>query len=90
MKVLATIGPDIAKQEIQAHGADRAGRAAIIRRNLRHYEVERFFAELEPCVFGIEASGSAHHRTRLLSGQRTPSIQLPCVRNNRNLLVLTS
>jgi transposase len=59
MKVVAAVGLDIAKQVFQVHAADKAGRA-VVRRKLRRNEVEQFFAELEPCVVGIEASGSAH------------------------------
>lgn len=60
MKVVATIGLDIAKQVFQVHGADKAGRA-VLRRKLRRGEVFRFFSEIPPCLVGIEASGSAHY-----------------------------
>ena len=50
----ATIGLDIAKQVFQVHGADKSGKA-VFRRRLRRSEVARFFAELEPCLVGIEA-----------------------------------
>lgn len=57
MKMIATIGLDIAKQVFQVHGADRSGRAAL-RRELRCGEVTRFFSEIPPCLIGIEASGT--------------------------------
>jgi transposase len=36
----------------------------VLRRRLRRSDVSRFFAELEPCLIGIEACGSGHHRAR--------------------------
>ena len=66
MKKVTTIGLDIAKQVFQVHGADRTGRA-VVRRKLRRDEVVRFFSEVEPCLVGIEASGSAHYWARVLS-----------------------
>ena len=59
MKV-ATVGLDIAKQVFQAHGTDNKGKT-VFRRKLRRSEVGKFFATLEPCLVGIEASGSAHY-----------------------------
>ncbi len=49
------------------HGADKAG-CVVLRRKLKRNEMVRFFSELEQCVVGIEASGSAHHWARVLSG----------------------
>jgi transposase len=66
VKKVTTIGLDIAKQVFQVHGADRTGRA-VVRRKLRRDEVARFFSEVEPCLVGIEASGSAHYWARVLS-----------------------
>jgi len=70
MKV-ARIGLDIAKQVFQVRGADKSGKV-VLRRKLRRSEVARFFAELEPCLIGLEASGSAHYWARVLtaSGHR--------------------
>jgi transposase len=67
MEKAATIGLDIAKQVFQVHGADRTGRG-VLRRRLRRSEVVRFFSEMPACLIGIEASGSAHHWARVLSG----------------------
>ena len=63
----ATIGLDIAKQVFQVHGADKSGKV-LFRRKLRRGEVARFFAELGPCLVGMEASGSAHYWARVLTG----------------------
>ena len=64
MKV-ATIGLDIAKQVYQVHGADRGGRA-VLKRKLWRSEVKKFFSSMEPCLAGIEASGSSHYWSRAL------------------------
>jgi transposase len=88
MKV-ATVGLDIAKQVFQAHGADRGGKA-VLRRKLRRSEVGKFFASLEPCLVGIEASGSAHYWARILSGAghtvklMAPQFVKPYVKSNKN------
>jgi len=85
----ATIGLDIAKQVFQVHGADKTGKV-VFRRKLRRSEVARFFAELEPCLVGIEASGSAHYWARVLSGPghtvrlMAPQFVKPYVKSNKN------
>jgi transposase len=89
MKSVATIGLDIAKQVFQVHGADKAGRA-VLRRKLKRNEVVRFFAEVERCVVGIEASGSAHYWARVLGGLghtvrlMAPQFVKPYVKSNKN------
>jgi len=88
MKV-ATVGLDIAKQVFQAHGADRGGKT-VLRRKLRRSEVGKFFASLEPCLVGIEASGSSHYWARVLSGAghtvklMAPQFVKPYVKSNKN------
>jgi transposase len=88
MKV-ATIGLDIAKQVFQVHGADRSGKL-VLRRKLRRNEVGRFFADLEPCLVGIEASGSSHYWARALSAAghtvrlMAPQFVKAYVKSNKN------
>ena len=65
MKIV-TVGLDIAKQIFQAHGVDRAGKV-VLRKRLRRAEVASFFAGVEPCLIGLEASGGAHYWFRVLS-----------------------
>jgi transposase len=60
---VTTIGLDLAKQVFQVHGIDAEG-AAVIRKTLRRANVLPFFAELPPCLIGIEACSSAHHWAR--------------------------
>ena len=89
MKVVATIGLDIAKQVFQVHGADKSGRP-VLRRKLRRAEVARFFSEVPPCLIGIEASGSAHYWARVLGGfghtvrLMAPQFVKPYVKSQKN------
>lgn len=88
MKV-ATIGLDIAKQVFQVHGADKAGKV-MFRRKLKRGEMARFFSELEPCLIGLEASGSAHYWSRVLSSfghtvrLMAPQFVKPYVKSQKN------
>jgi len=63
---IVTVGLDIAKQIFQAHGVDRTGKV-VLRKRLRRSEVSSFFAEVKPCLIGLEASGGAHYWFRVLS-----------------------
>ena len=63
---MVTVGLDIAKQTFQAHGVDCKGRV-VLRKRLRRAEVCSFFAGVEPCLIGLEASGGAHYWFRVLS-----------------------
>ena len=88
MKV-ATIGLDIAKQVFQVHGADKAGKV-MFRRKLKRGKMARFFSELEPCFIGLEASGSAHYWSRVLSSfghtvrLMAPQFVKPYVKSQKN------
>src|SRR6266542_5746858 len=59
------IGLDTAKHVFQVHGVDESEKA-VLRRQLRRSEVERFFAKLPPTRIGLEACGAAHHWARVL------------------------
>ncbi|WP_421838717.1 IS110 family transposase [Novosphingobium sp.] len=62
---VVTVGLDLAKNVFQVHAIAADG-AVLIRRKLRRTEVSRFFAELSPCLVGMEACASAHHWAREL------------------------
>jgi transposase len=89
MKIIATIGLDIAKQVFQVHGADKTGRP-VLRRKLGRGEVARFFSEISPCLVGIEASGSAHYWARTLGALghtvrlMAPQFVKPYVKSQKN------
>lgn len=83
------MGLDIAKQVFQVHRTDKSG-WTVLRRKLKRNEVVRFFCELEPCVVGIEASGSAHYWARVLGGLghtvrlMAPQFVKPYVKSQKN------
>ncbi len=64
MKV-TTIGMDLAKNVIQVHGADDKGKA-LLKKQLKRNQVLPFFANLTPCLIGMEACGGAHYWARKL------------------------
>jgi len=62
---ITTIGLDIAKLVFQIHGVDATGEVVLTRR-LRRGAVLGFFADLAPCVVGMEACATAHYWARSL------------------------
>jgi len=66
MGEVSTIGLDIAKAVFQVHGVDGAG-AVVIRKRISGVKMLEFFADLPPCLVGIEACPSAHHWGRELA-----------------------
>ena len=63
---ITTIGIDLAKAVFQVHGVDKHGKV-VLRKQLKRKDVLSFFANLEPCLIGMEACGSAHYWARKLS-----------------------
>ncbi|HVA54373.1 MAG TPA: IS110 family transposase [Gammaproteobacteria bacterium] len=64
MKII-TIGIDLAKNVFQVHGVDSRGKP-VLRKPLKRAQFTLFFSNLEPCLIGMEACGSAHHWARKL------------------------
>lgn len=62
---ITTIGVDLAKSVFAIHGIDEKGQI-LVRRYLRRAQMLAFFAKLEPCLVGMEASASAHYWGREL------------------------
>src|SRR4051812_40889100 len=62
---VTTIGLDLAKHVLQVHGVDATGQV-VVRKRLRRAEVLVFFAQLPPCLIGMEACATAHHWAREL------------------------
>src|ERR687883_2008914 len=62
---ITTIGLDIAKRIFQLHGADAQGRP-VLKRRLAREKVLEFFANLPPCLVGLEACAAAHYWAREL------------------------
>jgi transposase len=65
MNKISTIGLDLAKSVFQVHGLDSQGKV-VVRRQLRRKEVLSFFAELPPCLVGMEACATGHYWGREL------------------------
>ena len=88
MKV-TTIGIDLAKNVIQVHGVDERGKA-VLKKQLKRNQVVAFFANLPPCLVGIEACASAHHWARKLQSfghsvkLMAPQFVKPYVKTNKN------
>ena len=86
---ITTIGIDLAKEVFQLHAVDAHGKAAL-RKQLKHAEMAKYFANLEPCLIGMEACGSAHHWARKLSEfghtvkLMAPQFVKPYVKTNKN------
>lgn len=64
---VTTIGLDLAKNVFQVHGVDGKGRTLLTKRLSRN-KVRPFFANLKPCLIGIEAQGSSNYWARELKG----------------------
>jgi len=86
---ITTIGIDLAKNIFQVHGVDERGKT-VLRKQLKRKDVVSFFANLEPCLIGMEACGSAHfwarkltelgHTVRLIA----PQFVKPYVKTNKS------
>jgi transposase len=88
MKV-TTIGIDLAKNVFQVHGVDERGKT-VLKKQLKRDQVVAFFANLTPCLIGMEACGSAHHWARKLETLghtvklMAPQFVKPYVKTNKN------
>jgi transposase len=86
---ITTVGIDLAKNVFQVHGVDRHGKA-VLRKQLRRDQVAAFFANMPPCLIGMEACGSAHHWARKLGSfghdvrLMSPQFVRPYVKTNKN------
>ena len=86
---ITTVGIDLAKNVFQVHAVDERGRV-VLRKQLRRDQMAAFFANLPPCVIGMEACGSAHHWARTLKGLAhdvrlmSPQFVKPYVKSNKH------
>ena len=84
-----TIGIDLAKNVLQVHGVNKRGKRTF-NKPLRPKQVLPFFAQLPPCLIGLEACGSAHHWARELQALghivklMAPQFVKPYVKTNKN------
>jgi transposase len=63
---IITLGLDLGKRVFQVHGVDAAGQA-VLRQKLQRAQMARFFADLAPCLVGMEACATAHYWARLIA-----------------------
>ena len=62
---IAVVGIDIGKNSFHVVGHDRRG-AIVLRQKWSRGQVEARFANLPPCLIGMEACVGAHHLSRKL------------------------
>jgi len=86
---ITTIGIDLAKNVFQVHGVDARGKT-VLKKQLKRDQVLTFFINLQPCLIGMEACGSAHHWGRKLQEMghtvklMAPQFVKPYVKSNKN------
>ena len=86
---ITTVGIDLAKVVFQIHGVDERGKVGV-RKQLKRAAMSVYFANLEPCLIGMEACGSAHYWARKLEGYghivklMAPQFVKPYVKTNKN------
>ena len=86
---LTTVSVDLAKTVFQLHAIDQQGKTAL-RKQLKREQVVPFFANLEPCLVGMEACGGAHYWARKLQALghtvklMAPQFVKPYVKSNKN------
>lgn len=89
MNKINVIGLDLAKNVFQVHGVDAKGHVAV-RKQLKRAQVLSFFANIEPCLVGIEACGGAHYWAREITRYghtvraMAPAFVKPYVKSNKN------
>lgn len=86
---ISTIGIDLAKESFQIHAVDERGKT-VIKKKLKRKEMMTFFANLKPCLIGIEACSSSHYWARKLDSMghvvklMAPQFVKPYVKTNKN------
>lgn len=86
---ITTIGIDLAKNVFQVHGVDARGKA-VLNKPLKRAQMAFFFANLPPCLVGMEACAGAHHWARKLQSfghtvrLMAPQFVKPYVKSNKN------
>jgi len=86
---IATVGIDLAKNVMQVHGVDERGKTTL-KKQIRRDQLLPFFANLAPCLIGMEACGSAHYWARKLEALghtaklMAPQFVKPYVKANKN------
>jgi transposase len=83
------IGVDLAKNYFQVHALVSEGGPAVTRK-LTRLKMAAFFSQIEPCLIGVEACGSAHYWARELQAMghgvllMPPAYTKPYVKRGKN------
>jgi len=86
---ITTVGIDLAKNVLQIHGVNKQGQK-VFNKQLQRKLVLSYFAQLPPCLIGMEACGSAHFWARKLQELghtvklMAPQFVKPYVKTNKN------
>lgn len=86
---ISMIGLDLAKTVFQLHGIDESGEV-VLTKQLRRTDVLKYFAQLRPCLIGMEACGGSHYWSRELSQlghtvrMMAPAFVKPYLKSNKN------
>jgi transposase len=86
---VTTIGIDLAKNVFQIHGVDFHGHA-VLRKQLKRAQLLPYFANLPPCLIGIESCCGSHFFARRLEAfghtvkLMAPKFVKPYVKTNKN------
>jgi transposase len=86
---ITTVGIDLAKLVFQVHGVNERGKT-VLRKSFKRGELSKFFANLPPCLIGMEACGGAHFWARKLGEfghtvkLMAPQFVKPYVKTNKN------
>ena len=89
MKQFIRIGVDLAKNYFQVHALANEDGPAVTRK-LKRSKMHEFFAQIEPCLIGMEACGSAHYWARELETMghevllMPPAYTKPYVKRGKN------
>ncbi|MFA0605140.1 IS110 family transposase [Vibrio amylolyticus] len=89
MSTIQTIGVDLAKNVFSIHGVDAYGKC-VLRKTVKRNKLLNTFANIPPCIVGMEACSGAHHWSRELKKLgHTPKIMaskfvIPYRQNEKN------
>ena len=76
MKSFIRVGVDLAKNYFQIHALSSEDKPAVSRK-LTRSKMREFFAQIEPCLVGMEACGSAHYWARELRSMGHTTLLIP-------------
>lgn len=86
---ISTIGLDLAKEVFQVHAVNEHGKV-VQKKKLKRKEMLTYFANLEPCLIGMESCGSSHYWARKFQSMGhtvkliAPQFVKPYVKTNKN------